>query len=43
MKWVPKISVNVGYGFELRTFRPTVANKSEIEVCLELFVIDTQV
>ena len=30
----PKMEVNVGDKFELETFRPIVAYKSELEVCL---------
>ena len=31
---------NVSDKFELENFRPTVANKSELEVCLYFFSID---
>ena len=34
----PKKAVNVGDKFELEIFRPTVANKSDLEVCLYFFV-----
>ena len=30
----PKMAANVGDKFELDDFRPTVANKSELEVCI---------
>ena len=34
------MEVNLGDKFELENFRPTVANKSELEVCLYFFTID---
>ena len=36
----PKMAANVGNNFELENFSPTVANKSELEVCLYLSPID---
>ena len=34
------MEVNLGDKFELENFRPTVANKSELEVCLYFSAID---
>ena len=36
-KWVPKMEVNVEDKFELDNFRPTVASKSEVVVCLYFY------
>ena len=36
------MEVNEGDQFELENFRPTVANKSKLEVCLYFFPIDKQ-
>ena len=32
------MEVNLGDKFELENFRPTVPNKSELEVCLYVFL-----
>ena len=37
------MKVNVGDKNELENFRPTVANKSELEVCLYFFPIDKHI
>ena len=40
---IPKMAADVGDKFEFENFRMTVANKSEVEVCLYFFPIDKHV
>ena len=37
------MEVNVGDKFEMENFRPTVANESEVEVCLYFLAMDKHV
>ena len=43
LNWAPKMEVNVSDKFKLENFRPTVANESELKVCLYFIPIDKHV